>query len=165
MKITKAITINKSVEQVWDLIAHQFDKAHLWMGPIPHSRALGPGNSLVGAPMQGRICDLDSNPKGAKVKETITHYSERDKTLAFEVLPINNPAIIPIKQNKVRMTVRAIGKTKTEVVWIASPELKPLARFFNPLLKPLFSIAFSKLLQGLKDYIENEMPPQNAVKA
>ncbi|MFD2166095.1 SRPBCC family protein [Thalassotalea euphylliae] len=155
MQVTKKVIIEKSAEQVWHLIAHQFDKAHLWMGPIPNSTALGEGQSKAGAPMEGRICDLSDNPNGAKVKEIITHFSEQDKSLTFDVLPVNNPAIVPIKQNNVHMQVKSIGKQKSEVTWVASPQLKWFAFPFYPLLRLIFPVAFGKLLQGLKQYAES----------
>jgi len=165
MKITKTIIINKPAEQVWDLVAHQFDKAHLWMGPIPDSRPLNLGKGLKGAPMEGRICDLSDDSNGAQVKEVITEFSETSKSLAFDVLPVNNPAIIPIKQNHVKMSVRAIGSDKAEVTWTASPELKLFAYPFYPLLRLVFPVAFAKLLQGLKDYAESTALQASAVKA
>lgn len=157
MKITKTIEIEKPVDQVWDLIANQFDKAHLWMGPIPRSVAVGKGLSQVGAPMQGRICDLSKKPNGPKVREVITHFDEAEKSLTFDVLPIDNPGIVPIKQNKVQMSIRSVAKGKTKVVWTASPQLKPFAFVFYPLLRLIFPVAFGKLLQGLKDYAEKNM--------
>ena len=154
MNITQTITINKSADQIWQLIGQDFDKAYLWMAPIPKSTALGRGQGKGGAPMQGRICDLSDNPEGAKVKEVITQYDSRSKTIAFDVLPINNPAIVPIRQNHVRMQVRQISHNKSQVVWTASPQLKPFAYIFYPLLRLVFPVAFGKLLKGLKDYAE-----------
>ncbi len=165
MKITKKVIINKPVEQVWHLVGHQFDKAHLWMGPIPHSVALGEGKSETGAPMQGRMCDLSDNPNGAKAKEIITHFSEQDKSLSFDVFPVNNPAIIPIKQNSVQMSVRAVAGGKTEVLWTASPQLKLFAYPFYPLLRLIFPVAFGKLLQGLKEYAEQNLSDDKVVRA
>ncbi|ESP94597.1 MULTISPECIES: SRPBCC family protein [Pseudoalteromonas] len=157
MKVTKKIIINKPAEQVWHLIAHEFDKAHLWMGPIPNSVALGAGKGLAGAPMEGRICDLNADPNGAKVKEVITDYSEQGRYLAFDVLPVNNPKIVPIKQNHVHMSVRSVGHNKSEVTWVASPQLKLFAYPFYPLLRLVFPIAFGKLLTGLKKYAEENV--------
>ena len=166
MKIRKNVIINKPADQVWQLVAHQFDKAHLWMGPIPNSVAIDPGQSDTGAPMAGRMCDLSDDPNGAKVKEIITHFSEAQRSLSFDVLPVNNPAIVPIKQNHVQMSVRSAGDGKSEVIWIASPELKLFAYPFYPLLRLVFPLAFGKLLQGLKDYAEKSLPevsqPQTA---
>lgn len=158
MKISKSIIINRPIDALWQLVAHEFDQAHRWMGPIPHSQALGLGESHLGAPMQGRICDLSQDPNGAKVKEVITAFSEADKSLSFDVLPVNNPAIVPIKQNHVRMSLIAAGQNRTQVIWTASPQLKPLAYLFYPLLRLVFPVAFGKLLQGLKQYSEQQQP-------
>ena len=128
------------------------------MGPIPRSYAIGEGNGNNGAPMKGRMCDLTNKPNGAQVKELISHYSEQDKTLAFDVFPVNNPAIVPIKQNSVWMSVRAIDDNRSEVTWIASPQLKAMAYLFYPLLRIVFPAAFSKLLKGLKVYAEQTLP-------
>lgn len=163
MKITKTVTINKPADQIWHLIAQDFDKAHLWMGPIPKSSALGEGKGITGAPMAGRICDLSDNPEGAKVKEVITQFNEQNQTIAFDVLPINNPAIVPIRQNHVKMQVRPIGPKKSQVIWTSTPRLKPIAYAFYPLLRIVFPIAFDKLLNGLKHYAEqNSLISSNA---
>ena len=155
MKITKKVTINKPVEEVWKLIAHDFEKAHLWMDPIHHSYEIGRDASSIGAPMEGRICNLSKDPKGAKAREVITHYSEVDRSLTFEVTPINNPAIVPLKKNVVQMTVVPMGANQTEVVWVSRPQLKTPAYLVYPLLRLALPMAFGKLLSGLKTYLEN----------
>ncbi|NOJ21510.1 SRPBCC family protein [Vibrio coralliilyticus] len=165
MKITKKVTINKSAELVWDLIAHQFDKAHLWMDPIPHSYEIGTGHSSTGAPMEGRICNLSKNPNGAKAKEVITQYNEANKSLTFEITPINVPTIVPVKKNQVQMTVRSLGTNKSEVIWYAQPQLKFFAYPFYPLLRLAIPGAFGKLLNGLKTYSEQSLPNQQSSAA
>lgn len=162
MKITKTVTIQKPAEDVWHLIAHEFDKAHLWMDPIPNSYAIE-GESTIGAPMEGRICHLSKNPNGARAKEVLTQYDEKNKSLTFEITSINVPAIVPIKKNTVQMFVKKINDQKTQVTWVASPELKTLAYPFYPLLRIVASAAFGKLLKGLKTYAEST--PLNAAKA
>ena len=154
MKITKRITINRSADDLWKLIAEDFDQAHLWMSPIPESYSIGKGKSSVGAPMEGRICHLSDNPDGAKAKEVITQYSDENKTLTFEVTPINNPAIVPLKKNIVQMSVREMGANQSEVVWVSQPHLKWFGYALYPLLRLAIPTAFSKLLQGLKEYAE-----------
>ena len=154
MKVTKTVIINKPAEQIWDLVAHQFDKAHLWMAPIPNSVALGKGKGLSGSSMEGRICDLTKDPNGAKVKEIITEFNEKGMSLSFDVLPINNPKLVPIKQNHVKMVIRPVDKNQSEVIWTASPQLKLFAYPLYPLLSLVLPVAFGKLLKGLKDYAE-----------
>lgn len=127
MKITKTITIDKPAPYVWKIIAHDFDKAHFWMSPVPHSYEIGKGGSTTGAPMEGRICHLSNNPDGAKAKEVITQYNEEEKTLTFEVTSIDVPAIVAVKKNVVQMSVRELGLNKTEVTWASRPQLKVFA--------------------------------------
>ena len=154
MKITKTIVINRPAQDVWKIIAHDFDQAHLWMSPIPHSYEIGKGESATGAPMEGRMCNLSNNPDGAKAKEIITHYSEEDKTLTFEVTSVNVPAVVPMKKNTVQMSVRELGVNKTEVVWVSRPQIKAFAYPFYPLLRFALPMAFGKLLKGLKEFAE-----------
>lgn len=162
MKIRKSVIICQTADQVWNIIAHQFNQAHLWMGPIHNSVAIGTGQSRQGAPMEGRLCDLSRNPNGAQAKEIITHFNESEKRLTFNVYPVNNPAIIPIKQNSVEMQVREIDSQRCEVKWIASPQLKTPAYLFYPLLMLIFSGAFGKLLKDLKHYAESN-PAQSTL--
>ena len=84
MKITKTITVNTTAEKLWQLIGHNFDQAHLWMDPVPHSFGFGEGESSIGAPMEGRICHLSNNPNGAKAKEVLTHFDDANRSLTFE---------------------------------------------------------------------------------
>lgn len=166
MKIKQTITINKPANEIWHLIAHRFDQAHLWMDPIPHSFSIGSNDNAYGAPMEGRICHLSENPHGAKAKEIITQYDELNKILTFEVTSINVPAIIPLKKNVVQISVKSVSSTQSEVTWIARPQLKTPAYLIYPLLRLALPSAFSKLLKGLKTYAEeNQLDHTPAIAA
>lgn len=154
MKIVKKVTINKPADAIWKIIAHDFDKAYEWMGPIPHSYGIGTDKGTGGAPMEGRICHLSDTPDGAKAKEVISYYSEKDMTLTFDISPVNVPAIVPLKQNQVTMQVTAKGSDQCEVTWTARPQLKTPAYLAYPLLRMALPIAFGKLLNGLKEFAE-----------
>ena len=154
MKITKSVIINKPAADVWKIIAHDFDKAHEWMGPITNSYAIGDGESKLGAPMEGRMCNLSKDPNGAKAKEIITQYDEAGRSLTFDISSVDVPAIVPIKKNRVQMSVIEQGANRTKVVWVANPQLKLFAYPFYPLLRMLIPVAFGKLLNGLKEFAE-----------
>lgn len=155
MKITKKVIINQPASDVWHLIANDFDRAYLWMGPIPHSYEIGEGKSVVGAPMEGRMCLLTEKPEGPRVREMITQYDEQNKSLTFSVNPVNVPAIVPIKQNSVQMSVKAIDETTSEVTWVSRPQLKLFAYLIYPLLRFGIPKAFTRILAGLKEHAEN----------
>ena len=154
MIIEKKIIVNQSIEKVWTVIGEDFDLAYQWMSPIPHSYAIGKGEGKNGAPMEGRICHLSDNPDGAKAKEVLTEYDATNKRLTFEISSINVPAIVPVKKNTVTMSLNRIDDNCTEVVWLACPELKLFAYPLYPLLRFGISIAFGKLLGGLKEFVE-----------
>ena len=154
MKIYRTITIDRPADEIWKLIAHDFDKAELWMDPIPRSCAIGMGEGLDGAPMAGRLCDLSKNPQGAKVREVITHYSEAERTLTFDITPINMPALVPMKKNLITMAVKQLGGGRCEVSWLAQPTLKLQDYLLYPLLRLALPMAYGKLLTGLKRYAE-----------
>jgi len=162
MKITKKIVINQPADLVWNFIAYDFDQAHLWMGPIPHSYAIGTGNSKQGAPMEGRICHLSDKADGAKAKEVITDFDDANKSLTFEVTSINVPAIIPIKKNVVSMTVKSLGRNQSQVIWVSRPQIKAFAYPLYPLLKLGAGAAFKGLLKDLKNYAENHLTQSSA---
>lgn len=67
---------------------------------------------------------------------------------------INVSAVVPIKRNVVQMSALAIGAKSTRVTWVARPEPKLLAYPLYPLFRFGASIAFGKLLGGLKTYCE-----------
>lgn len=165
MKITKKIVINQPADLVWNFIAYDFDQAHLWMGPIPHSYAIGSGNSKQGAPMEGRICHLSDKADGAKAKEVITAFDDAKKSLTFEVTSINVPAIVPVKKNVVTMTVKRLGANQSEVIWVSRPQIKAFAYPLYPLLKLGAGAAFKGLLKGLKDYAENHLTQKTVSSA
>lgn len=162
MKIYRTITIDRPADEIWKLIAHDFDKAELWMDPIPRSCAIGRGEGMNGAPMAGRICDLSKNPQGAKAKEVITYFSEAERKLTFEITPINMPAIVPMKKNVVTMSVKTLSDSRSEVTWLALPQLKLQDYLLYPLLRLALPMAYGKLLKGLKSYAEAQPAVANA---
>lgn len=158
MKIKQKIIVNKPADVVWHLIGHQFEKAHLWMDPIPHSYAFNEDQTDTGAPVQGRICHLSNNPDGAKAREEIVAFDDAKRSVTFAITSINVPAVVPLKRNQVQMTVNSLSSHQCEVIWVAQPQLKAFAYPFYPLLRLLLPFAFGKLLSGLKRYSEAQLP-------
>ena len=154
MKLTKKIRINRSADDVWKIVAEDFDHAHKWMGGVYSSDAKGPGQSSCGAPMQGRVCVLSEKPNGLYADETITQYNSAKKQYTMEVFPKNAPAIMPVTRNTVKVSVHALSPEQSECIWELQPELKPLAKPLSPLIKVGLHKAFGKILKDLKTYSE-----------
>ena len=154
MKVIKNIVINASANKVWKTVAEDFDKAHIWMSIVHHSHAIDEGESDVNAPMKGRVCELSKKPNGLYANEIITHYSKENKSFTFEVIPMNAPALLPIKKNIITILVKDLGSNKSEVIWTSVPELKALGKIMSPILKVGLGKAFKDILKELKDFCE-----------
>ncbi len=156
MKTSNTIIINAPMKDVWKIVATDFDKAHLWMGPVKDSYAIGKGENNNGAGMQGRICHFTDNPDNAKAREFITGFSEAGKTISFEVNPVNVPGVLPMVKNDITISLVELADNKTKVLWTSQPTLKPLGYLFYPLLKLAIPLLFSTMLKGLKNYSEGQ---------
>jgi hypothetical protein len=161
MKITKNIIINQSVETVWHLLAHEFDKAHLWMGPLKRSFALCEGEGDQGAPMTGRTCHFSDKENGAQANEVITYFNDAHKRMVFEVHPINVPSILPVKKNVIELSVKYLGANQSQVIWVSRPQLKLLGYPLYFLLKVGFHVGFGGILKNLKEYAETQLIPSS----
>lgn len=162
MKITKKININKPIDEVWKVLAHDFDKAYEWMASIPYSQEMTDGIIYESAPMVGRVCDLSTKPDGPIVEETITFYDETLHRMDVKVVPKNGK--IPVQQNQLEMTVNALNKNLTEVIWDADIELKTVGKFLYPVLKAGLSKSFVELLEELKYFVEQGVPHPRKMK-
>jgi len=161
MKIISKIVINQPADLVWNLVAHEFDKAHLWMGPVKKSYAVGAGESKQGAPMEGRVCHFSDKPNGAQANEVITYFNDAHKQMTFEVNPINVPGILPVKKNVIEMRVKRLDDKLTQVIWVSRPQLKLLGYPFYLLLAFGFYMGFGGILKNLKEYVETQLSPES----
>lgn len=152
MKLKQKITIDKPINDVWDVLAINFDKASDWMAVIPKSIEKIDGDKVNGAPMEGRICDLSHNPNGAKVDETILKYNDQD----YKVVPFKGK--IPIKQNIINFYAYQLANDKTEVVYDSDIALKTAGKLIYPALKLTLKKNFKEQMEDLKCYVETGIP-------
>ena len=64
LSIKKQLKINAPAEKVWKVFAHDFDNAHIWMASVANSFGEEVGVQPEGSPTDGRICELNNDPKG-----------------------------------------------------------------------------------------------------
>ena len=156
MKILNTKDINQPIENVWKIVAQEFDQAHLWMSPVKHSYATVTHKKIDQAPHSGRVCELSSKPNGLYADEKITYYNESEKVLKFEVEPKNTPFGFPVVKNAVEVKLMQIGKEKTRVEWVSRPVLKKPAYLISPILKFGLKKSFDGLLNDLKKYAQRQ---------
>ncbi len=156
MDVRKSITINKPINEVWNLLAENFDKAQDWMSAIPRSDRKHSGNAADNAPMIGRICELSTRPNGPIADETITLFDREKYRLGINVIPRNGK--IPVEQNNAIYQLKALGDNETSVEMTSDIQLKTAGKVLYPVLKAGVGKSFAEQLEELKYYLENGKP-------
>ena len=154
MRIEAVIQIDRNIDDVWKLAADDFTSIAQWSTSVFTSDPIEDEAADGDAPMAGRYCTFTEDPKGFAARETIRTYDKANHTLEFDVVPVNAPAALPMKKNRVVMTLTALGPSSTEVRWVATPELKPHGYLMYPMVRLALGKAFRGILKELKDYAE-----------
>lgn len=165
MKITKHQTIQATADRVWQVFAHDFDQADEWMSSIPKTSGAQLGEQFEDATSCGRVCEIDANPNGIKIKEAFLAYDEQDKRCKLDISLHNAPFIAPIYGNQLTFSVRDTGVNQSEITWIMEPKIKPLAHIIYPLLKFGIGKLAAQILEELTYFIEQGQPHPSKVKA
>ncbi|MDX2471057.1 MAG: SRPBCC family protein [SAR324 cluster bacterium] len=169
MKVTKQITIEATAEKVWQIFAHDFDNAHLWMSSVPSSYGEKVGDHQEGSVSAGRVCELNGDPNGLKASESFLAFDEETKTCTVQVDLVNAPFILPIYKNILDFSVTDIGldtgAPQALVTWEVTPHLKPLANLVAPLVKFGLGLLMSQITEELKFFAENGTPHPRKLKS
>lgn len=154
MKIINEIVINKSVNNVWEVVGNQFSNAYEWASVLRHSEGRGEKNSA-------QVCDSRScyvNGMG-HTHEKLTEFDPDRHTLTYEVTK-GFPFFV--KRGANRWLLISEGN-QTRVFMSAEIETKGC---FGKMMEPMMKVKMSSMLQtiaeDLKFYVENEQPhPRN----
>ncbi len=152
MKVQRKITIEKPAKAVWSVLAEDFDKAGEWMSAVVSSSEKKDGETIEGAEMVGRYCNLTESDNGPIADETITCFDPENMKLGIHVVPRNGK--IPIEQNNATYTLTAIDENSTEVVMDSDLNLKTAGKLLYPVLKAGLNKGFQEQLEELKHYVE-----------
>jgi hypothetical protein len=153
MNIDISIDIDASAEGVWRLVADDFTSIQTWSASVITSNPIDV-SAIDGAPMGGRYCTFTDDPAGFGARETITEYDEDNLRLAFDVVPVNAPKALPLRENHVVVTLERLGTGQTRMRWLISPDLKPLGYVMYPIVKAALRKSFRGILEELKTYAE-----------
>jgi len=164
MRFTKKATLNASEEKVWNVFAHDFDNAHVWMASVPNSYAKANGEEFDGAQSAGRVCELNG-PKGIKASEQFLAYDEAAKTCTIQIDFVDTPFMFPVVRNTVDVSVVDAGNGQCEMTWGFRSQIKPLAYLMWPLLRLGFGVFIGQIVEELKFYVENDSPHPRKLKA
>lgn len=163
MKTVRKIEINKPVEDVWQVLAVDFDKIGDWSSLVPKSVASNNGELAEGAHCTGRVCDLSNKPNGPQAIEDITYFDGKSHTLKFDIIPINSN--LPVVKNKVTAKLNEKANGKTEVIWNSDLTLSTVGKVLQPAIKLGVKKGFDQLLEEMKYYLENGEAHPRKIKA
>ena len=165
MKIEAVTQIDRPIEDVWALVADDFTSIQRWSASVFTSDPIEAAEADGSAPVAGRYCTFTEDPKGFGAREVIRKYDKANHRLEFDVVPVNAPAAVPLKQNHVVLTLEALGPSTTRVRWVATPELKAHGYLMYPMVKLGLGKAFRGILKELKEFARVELPrPRDAAQ-
>jgi len=153
--LTNSIVIDAPAEAVWQVVAHRFDRMGDWATAIRSSTAQPVGESMVDAPVAGRVCHTGIRAV-PHVTETIVAYDEDARTLTYQATD-GLPAFISLARN--RWQVTALDAGRSEVSFAAQLEVRGLrGRLARWLLLRQVGRSGRHVLEDLKHYVEHGTP-------
>jgi len=165
MKIVRNVTIESTPDQVWEVFAHQFDRAGNWMASVPKSVGAEIGRKWDGAHTAGRVCDLTAGAKPVQVSEQFLAYDEENKTCTIEVVPTQAPFFMPFRKNVVAVELLEDGPGRTLMSWKLTSHVSLHTYLFYPLFMLGLWFFVGQIQEELKHFVETGEPHPRKVKA
>ena len=159
MKITVTKHINAPIDKVWDIVYTQFDTAGEWMSAVPKSYAK---KDELGA---GRICEINYDPNKLSANETIESVDENNYSFVFNNVPVNQPRVFPVVDNRVRISLYKTAENTTKFIWESAPVLTKSGIILTPVLKKGLKKGFEQVAEDLKVYAETGKISEAKMKA
>lgn len=157
MEFKREIIINEPIEKVWEVLGNQYGEAYKWASGLKHSNPYG-NPKLSGASCNNRACDTATG----KIKEVIRIFDTQNHTLEYEVIEgfpffvesgVNNWQLTKLANNRTKVTMHLVVKTKGLVGTIMSPMMKmQMGKVIDP------------VPNDLKHFVETGTPSPNKAK-
>jgi hypothetical protein len=149
--VQKELSIDKNVEEVWEIMGNKFTQVHLWSTNFKDSK---PGGS---AKFQG--IDYSERITITERGETIQALDAFDATTHSLAYHISKGAPGIAKHASAAWSLKSEGANKTTVVLAFDMETKGFLGFLmTPLIKKGMEKAAVEIAEDLKHYVENGTP-------
>ncbi len=162
MKTTNSIVINVPAQNIWKVLAEDFDKVGDWLSQVPKSYRKEEDTDVPDSPMSGRVCELSTKANGPIADETITGYDEINKVLKIRVVPKNRS--IPVKENNAVVSLTSVDPYTTKVTWASDFTMSLKGKLLSFMIRPLIKKSFNELLEELKYFVERGKPHPRKLK-
>lgn len=155
MHITRQATINAPAEDVWTVVAHEFDRIGLWATAVPASREATDPASPVGCPVGGRTCRTAMG-MFPEVQERIVAYDEAGRTLTYE--PVRGmPGFVASARSTWRVV--AIDDRRSRVSFAATVTTSGITgQLLGLAIRVQMGRAGARVLNDLRHYVEHGQP-------
>ncbi|OAV45179.1 SRPBCC family protein [Lewinella sp. 4G2] len=156
MEIKTTFTVNKPIDQVWDVLGNDFGGAAKWASGLYHSEGYG-APQIEGAACNNRACDTDFG----KIKEVIKTFDAKHYHLAYAVIE-GFPGFVKSGVNNWRLTPKG-NQTQVDIHFIG--ELQGVMGFLmKPMMKMKLGGAIKQAGKDFKHYVETGKPSAKKAK-
>ena len=147
MDIIKKITIDKPVEEVWEVLGNQFGEVSNWASIISDSKVYGE-SKVNGVDFSIR----ETNTSKGITKQEITSFNPENHSLSYKSISGTPPIIKEVRAN---WSLTNKGSNTTSLVMDFTADMKGLGFILAPLVKKKLGKIGDDLLEELKYYVEN----------
>ena len=147
MDIIKKITIDKPVEEVWEVLGNQFGQISNWASIISESKVYGE-SKLNGVNYSIR----ETNTIKGITKQEITSFEPKKHSLSYKSISGTPPII---KEVRAHWTLAKNDSNTTSLVMDFTADMKGLGFILAPIVKKKLGKIGDDLLEELKYYVEN----------
>ncbi|MEN0048212.1 MAG: SRPBCC family protein [Bacteroidota bacterium] len=156
MEFKKSIIIDKSIEEVWEVLGNQYGEAYKWVSGLSHSEAFGKP-TLEGASCSSRACDTTFG----SIKEQVRIFDAQNYILEYEVVE-GFPGFMESAINNWKLTKTGANTTRVDMHLTATTK-GLVGKIMRPMMKLQMGKATANAVQDLKHYVETGQP--SALKA
>ena len=147
MNIIKKTTINKPVEEVWEVLGNQFGEISNWASIIKESKVYGESK------MNGVNYSIrETNTLNGITKQEITSFEPEKHSLSYKSLTGTPPII---KEVRALWSLTKSDSNTTNLVMDFNADMKGLGFILVPIVKKKMGKIGDDLIEELKFYVEN----------
>lgn len=156
MEVQKEIIVNKSVQEVWEVLGNQYAQAYKWARGLYHSE--GEGAPLIpGATCNNRSCDTSFG----QIREEVRVF-EPNQQLSYEVIE-GFPGFVKKGVNNWYIKEVSPGKTKVQMHFVGDTQ-GLMGMVMGPMMKMQLSKGLGEVLGDFKYYVEQGRPSPEKIK-
>lgn len=150
MHITKKTTIDKPIEEVWEVLGNQFGQISNWASIINESKVYGE-SKLKGINYAIRETDTAQGI----TKQEVTSFDPKKHSLSYKSISGTPPII---KEVRAHWSLAKTNSNFTNLEMDFKADMKGLGFILSPLVKIKLGKIGNELLEELKFYVENGQP-------